>query len=301
MNQKAAMIALAVLTVIWSFNWVLMKGVLVYIDPFSFSALRCLLGAAVVFLVLYWRQESLRLPPWRWTLSIALLQTVGMMGLAQWALLAGGAGKVAMLVYVMPFWVIILACLFLGERPHFFQAIAIGLALFGVLFLLQPWQLSTDYMAMILSLLSGFCWAASAVVAKRFYRYYQVNLLTLTAWQMLLGGSVLSVIALLLPSSPIDWQLNLGLILLYNAVLATALAWALWLFILKRLPASIASLSTLLIPVLGVFFSWWILHEVPNNYDLLGMCLIILALCLQSIPKEHWQNWRSRYFVTKAE
>ena len=301
MNQKAAMIALAVLTVIWSFNWVLMKGVLVYIDPFSFSALRCLLGAAVVFLVLYWRQESLRLPPWRWTLSIALLQTVGMMGLAQWALLAGGAGKVAMLVYVMPFWVIILACLFLGERPHFFQAIAIGLALFGVLFLLQPWKLSTDYMAMILSLLSGFCWAASAVVAKRFYRYHQVNLLTLTAWQMLLGGSVLSVIALLLPSSPIDWQLNLGLILLYNAVLATALAWALWLFILKRLPASIASLSTLLIPVLGVFFSWWILHELPNNYDLLGMCLIILALCLQSIPKEHWQNWRSRYFVTKAE
>ena len=39
------------------------------------------------------RGKALKPTPFGYTLAIALLQTCGMVGLAQWALMSGGAGK----------------------------------------------------------------------------------------------------------------------------------------------------------------------------------------------------------------
>ena len=69
-------------------------------------------------------------------------------------------------------------------------------------------------------------------------------------------------------------------------ILATALAWSLWLFVLKNLPASIASLSTLAVPVCGVLFSWWLLGENPGAVEGSGIVLIVLALALVSRKKK---------------
>ncbi|WP_423826873.1 EamA family transporter, partial [Shigella sonnei] len=44
------------------------------------------------------------------------------------------------------------------------------------------------------------------------------------------------------PQREIDWQPTVFWALAYSAILATVLAWSLWLFVLKNLPASIASL-----------------------------------------------------------
>ncbi len=67
--------------------------------------------------------------------------------------------------------------------------------------------------------------------------------------KMLYAALVMSVVALLVPQREIDWQPTVFWALAYSAILATALAWSLWLFVLKNLPASIASLSTLAVPV----------------------------------------------------
>ena len=90
-------------------------------------------------------------------------------------------------------------------------------------------------------ILSGVSWGASAIVAKRLYaRHPRVDLLSLTSWQMLYAALVMSVVALLVPQREIDWQPTVFWALAYSAILATALAWSLWLFVLKNLPASIA-------------------------------------------------------------
>ncbi len=95
-----------------------------------------------------------------------------MVGLAQWALMSGGAGKVAILSYTMPFWVVVMAALFLGERMRRWQYIAIGVACMGLILVLQPWQL--DFTS-----LKAPCWrslrrelGAGAIVAKRMYTRY---------------------------------------------------------------------------------------------------------------------------------
>ncbi|WP_407324362.1 methylenetetrahydrofolate reductase [Klebsiella variicola] len=86
---------LALLTLIWSFSWIAMKQVTSYIGAFDFTALRCIFGAVVLWIVMLIRGKALKPTPFGYTLAIALLQTCGMVGLAQWALMSGGAGKVA--------------------------------------------------------------------------------------------------------------------------------------------------------------------------------------------------------------
>ena len=278
---------LILLTLIWSYSWIFMKQVTSYIGAFDFTALRCIFGTLLLFIVLLLRGRGLRPTPFKYTLAIALLQTCGMIGLAQWALMSGGAGKVAILTYTMPFWVVILAALFLGERLRRLQYAAIMIAAIGLLLVMQPWQLNfASLKSALLAILSGVSWGASAIVVKRMYaRHPRIDLLSLTAWQMLYAALVMSVVAWWVPQPVVDWQPIVFWALAYSAILATALAWSLWLFVLRNLPASIASLSTLAVPVCGVLFSWWLLGENPGPVEGGGIVLIVMALAIVSRKK----------------
>ncbi|MBU2673095.1 DMT family transporter [Hafnia paralvei] len=283
-TDPLAFVGLVLLTLIWSYSWIAMKQVTLYIGAFDFTALRCVFGAILLLVVLKLRGRGMKPTPFLYTLAIAVLQTCGMVGLAQWALISGGAGKVAILTYTMPFWVVIMAALFLGERMRRVQYLAIVVAAIGLCLVLQPWKLTGESLkSAVLAILSGISWGASAIVAKRLYqRYPKVDLLSLTTWQMVYGAIIMSVIAWLVPERPIVWDPYVYFALSYSAILATALAWTLWLFVLKNLPAGIAGLSTLAVPVCGVLFSWWLLGENPGSVEGSGIVLIVLALAVLS-------------------
>lgn len=125
-------------------------------------------------------------------------------------------------------------------------------------------------------------WAISAILAKRLRREVQLDLLSLTAWQMLFGALVLAAIALVVPSRPVEWTGYFFVILAFNAFLGTAAGWLIWLYILHRLPAGTASLSVLAIPVVGVLSSKLQLGEQPGAYEIGGMLLIGASLALLS-------------------
>lgn len=244
-SNPLAISGLVVLTLIWSYSWIFMKQVTSYIGAFDFTALRCIFGALVLFIVLLLRGRGMRPTPFKYTLAIALLQTCGMVGLAQWALVSGGAGKVAILSYTMPFWVVIFAALFLGERLATWAIfrdtdcrfrLIFGVAAVATRFLFDEKCHAGNPLRCELG--------ASAIVAKRLYaRHPRVDLLSLTSWQMLYAALVMSVVALLVPQREIDWQPTVFWALAYSAILATALAWSLWLFVLKNLPGQYCQLK----------------------------------------------------------
>ena len=127
-----AFVALFLLTLIWGYNWVVMKTAVQFASPFQFAALRTFLGALMLFLVLILTKRSLALKEFPTMLALGLLQTCGFTGLLIWALVSGGAGKTAVLSYTMPFWVMLFAWPMLGEK--FF-----GNTNFGEVGLLAPW------------------------------------------------------------------------------------------------------------------------------------------------------------------
>ena len=277
-----AFLALALLSLIWGYNWVFMKRVLDYVDPVDFTALRVLFGTLALFVVMAMRGVSFRLVAPRQTIVLGLLQCGAFSLLIQLAVVNGGAGKTAVLVYIMPFWLLPLAWLLLDERIRGFQWAAIGLGALGLFLVLEPWALQASLASNALAVLASIIWAISAVYAKRLRSKVRLNVLSLTAWQMLFGTIVVCAVALILPSRPIEVSAYFIGALAYNALLATGLAWLLWLFVLDRLPAGVAGLSSLGVPAVGVLSAWIELAEQPSAAEGAGMLLIAVALALLS-------------------
>lgn len=281
--------ALALLSLIWGYNWIVMKDALNYSPPFLFAGLRATVGAGVLLALMPLLGAPLRPPPLRQMLPLGLLQTTGFVGFTLWALAYGGAGKTAILVYTMPIWLILLAWPLLHERVHGLQWPALALVLGGIVLLLAPWSHHTGYVNALLALASALCWAASAILQKRMGNGRKIDLLNLTAWQMLLGGVVLLLIAWLSEPLQIRWTPRFIIDFVYNALPGNALAWLLWSYALQRLSAGIAGMGMLATPLIGVFAAWAQLGERPDRWESLGMLCIVIALALVS-----WQHLQPR-------
>ena len=276
--RRQALIALALMSLIWSFNWIVMKRALQYIGPLDFSALRTVFGTLLLFVLLAWRGEVLAPPPLRDTIAIGLAQTTAFQLLVQMSLVGGGAGKMALLAYTMPFWVIAFAWALLGERPTRRQWGLLGLAAAGLVLVIEPWHALGTVRSSALALAGGACWAIATVLTKRLFQREAVTPLRLTAWQSLFGALVVALIACLVPERTIEWSTELIGALAYNAVLGSAIAWALWLLVVERLPAGIAGVASLATPLLGVLLAWLLLDERPDLAEGIGIALIAAAL-----------------------
>jgi drug/metabolite transporter (DMT)-like permease len=266
------------MSLIWSFNWIVMKRVLHFIGPLDFCALRTAFGTVMLFALLLWRGESLAPTPWRDTILIGLAQTTAFQLLVQMSLVGGGAGKMALLAYTMPFWVIAFAWMLLGDRPRLRQWLLLALAGVGLVLVIEPWQRLGNLRSCVLALAGGACWGLATVLTKRLFQRARVTPLRLTAWQSLVGAVIVALIALPAAERDIDWSAELIAALVYNGVLGSAVAWALWLFVVERLPAAIAGIASLVTPLLGVLLAWAFLDERPDLAETVGITLIALAL-----------------------
>jgi drug/metabolite transporter (DMT)-like permease len=275
--------ALVLLSLVWGYSWIVAKVALGYSGPFAFAALRTALATACLFALLAALRRPLAPPPLKSTLALGLTQTALFLALSTWALAGAAAGKVAILVFTMPFWTLLMARHALGERVIGSQWIAIAFAFCGLVLILEPWSLKAALGAKALAVAAGAVWAASAVIARRIHADRRTDVLALTAWQMLLGVGPLAALALLAPERALDWQPAFVGALLFHGVITTALGWLLWLYILHHLPAGAASLNTLAIPVIAIVAGWLQLGERPTAFEAAGMGLVALALALLSL------------------
>ncbi len=276
-TRDLGILALVILGPVWGYGWVATKISLEYSDALTFAALRVPFSAALLFLAMIVLRKPLRPPPLGWTMLIGLLQTTPSVGLVITALHDAGAGKVSVITYTMPFWLLLLAWVFLGERLRGVQWLAVALAFSGLVLVVRPWELAGAASG-ILTLLGGLSWAAAALCVKLMQRAHTVDVLSLTTWQMVFGSVPLVIAALLTYSGGPEWTFTFWWGLAYTVVLANAVAWFLWLYALYALHAGMAGLGTLSIPIVGVFAAWIQLGEVPTLVEGIGMALIIGAL-----------------------
>ena len=277
-SSRGALLALGVTVLIWAYSWVVMKQAMAYAGPLDFAALRYLLGAGVLFVALLLSGKSLRPPPLLPTTLIGLFQTAAFQGLEQWALIGGGAGHVALLAYTMPFWAVLLAWWLLGDRPTVRHWLGLTLAAVGLLCIIEPWHTMGSLLSTALAIAGGATWAAGTVLSKRMFQHHSPELLNLTAWQMLIGALVLGMVALAVPQRTMVWNWPFIAALTYSVVLASSLAWWLWSIVLQRLSTTVASVSSLGVPVTSVLLAWLILSERPSAMELFGILLVLLGL-----------------------
>jgi drug/metabolite transporter (DMT)-like permease len=278
-SRHLGILALATIAPLWGYSWVVTKVALQYADPFTYAALITGLAAGCIFVLLAATRRPLRPPPFGWTVGIGVLQTASFNALATLALTVGGAGKVSVLAYTMPFWLLVLAWPVLGERLRGGQWPAVGLALTGLVLVVRPWDMG-GVVGGALACASGLAWAGGSLLIKMLQQRAPQDTLTLTAWQLAVGSLALAAMAVLTHGGWPAWTGSFIACLVYSVLLANAVCWSLWVFALRSLPAGAAGMGTLAVPVVGVIAAWIQLGEAPAAVEGFGMVLIIAGLAV---------------------
>jgi drug/metabolite transporter (DMT)-like permease len=138
-QERDAYVVMAGLSLIWGYNWVVIRVATLDGSPLLVATLRTAIGAASLLAVIAIRRQ-LRPTPFVPTLVLGLLQTAAFTLFQTVAVSLGGAGKVAVLAYTMPFWATLFAWPFLHERIDGIRWCALALAGVGLGFVAAPFN-----------------------------------------------------------------------------------------------------------------------------------------------------------------
>lgn len=191
------------------------------------------------------------------------------------ALRYASAGLVALLLYLYPVIVALLAVLLLHEPLTRVKGLALALALAGTALAVGP--LSGQAVGVLLGITSGVVYAIYIILGGDVMKHVSpVQSSAVIFTTAAAGNGALTLLAgPHLPSTGTGWWAIAGLV-----VMATLLPVAAFLGGLKRIgPTNAAMLSTLE-PVVTVLLATWLLHETLSPIALLGGGLILLAVVL---------------------
>ena len=280
--------ALCLIYLIWGMNWVVMKTANTFFPPITFVAYRFLFGALVLLSVWFWLHLPLpKKKYWPWIFLTGILQ----MGLnniaAQTSMLTLGAGMVSVLNYSMPVFAAVMAHFLLGERLNWRKGAGIVLAIAGMAVLMDV-HAGGDVTALCIGLLSAVFWGLASIFVK--LKLADVNPISLTTWQMVCASLSLLAYTAIVPQGEFVWNAESVLCLIYNGVLASALAFFLWSWILQHIEVSKASVAVLAVPVVGVVGGILCLGEPMTLHIFFGMLMIMAGIYIVVTNKRPSQS-----------
>lgn len=295
-ETRRAGIVMAVLALVWGYSWIIAKIGVSLAGPFTFAALQVACGVIALGTALFVMQRRVWRGPPRGAVIVGLMQTGVFVMLNTWALSRGDPGKVSILTFTMPFWVLLIAWPVLAERVRGMQWWAVGCALAGLTLVLEPWSLRAGALSKGLALGAGVAWGVGVVLTKRAQRDGTADALEFTFWQMAVGVVPLIAVAVLAAEpAPRSGPTLIGA-LLFSGVVSTAAGWFMWQYVLNRLSAGTTSLSSLAVPVIAMIASALQFGERLGTTELAGAALIIVALSLVS-----WDAARGSVAARAAE
>ncbi len=131
-------------------------------------------------------------------------------------------------------------------------------------------------------LIAAFCFAAGSVMTKFITR--KSDSVTVTGWQLAIGGAVLIVIGIIFGGTLALPSLKALMMLLYLAVLSS-LAFTLWAQLLKYNPVGKISVYCFLNPVFGIILSGIMLGENIFNIKT-AVSLLLVCLGIYTVNKK---------------
>lgn len=284
---RSTYVTMLLLTIGWGCNWPMIKMAVSGMSPHLFRAYCVLAGAIGMFAIARIGGLSLRVPQGQW----GSLCAAAFFNITVWNVTSAvavkhlPAGRSAVLAYTMPLWTVLLSWPILGEKLTRRRLLGVAFGMAGMLLLLGEHMVALRGapLGTLLILCAAVSWALGTLMLKR----YPVALppTVLTGWQMLVGGAPIVIATFWFEYDQIAPVYGATLVgLLYNLIVAAILCHWAWFKIVAATPASVASLGTLMIPVVGVFSSMLLLGEQPTWQEYAALLLVVAAVATVLVP-----------------
>ena len=274
-----ARLLVVLLAFAWGLNWIAAAVALREVSPWSLRVAGSGIGAATLFAAAILTGHKLRVPrgEFRHIMVAGFFNVAAFQILSGFAQLSGATTRAIIITYSMPIWAVVLSRFMLGERLNGVRAVAFGLCVAGLTILVWPLFTGGFPIFVFYSLGCALSWAFATVYIK--WAKVKIEPLANAAWQLVFGLVFIAAGSFAFEGYPHLWPINNDTILavLFVGVLGVGLAHFLWWSIVGRLPATTASLGSLMTPVVGVIASALLLGERLTAPDIVGFVLIFAA------------------------
>jgi drug/metabolite transporter (DMT)-like permease len=274
--MRKALPLVVILTLVWGTNWPLFPIAVREVSVWTFRAI-CLMSAGLLLLaVARIRGESLRVARAHWgTLFAAAMAYLVVWNVAStYSATLIPSGQAAILGFTMPLWGALMAWAFMDQRPGGRVLLALAFGGAGVLLLIVNGvdAYAKAPLGFALGLIAGLGWATGTLILKR--HLIAASPLVLTGWQLLVAALPIAVCAFWFGKGA--WFVPSAtsvLVITYIALVPMAIGNLAWFAIVGLLPANIAGLSAVMVPVVAMV-SGAIVHGEP-----LGTVQWVSMLC----------------------
>jgi drug/metabolite transporter (DMT)-like permease len=275
---------LASITLLWGLNWPVLKTAVGEIPVFTFRSICLVIGVVGMFGLCRLEGKPWRLP----RADVLPCFLVSMVTITGWnvastlGLLHMLPGRASILAFTMPLWAALMAVPMLKEKmtPTRIIGLVLGLAGMAMLILPDMAHLARDPLGPVYMILAAVMWALGTVGFK--LHRWSAPITTITAWQFVFG--VLPVIAgaLILDRgfSPASVSWHGWAATLYASFVCTVYCYWAWFRVVESYPATVATIGTLGIPVVGVWSSALFLGEPIGLSETAALALVLAALVL---------------------
>ena len=278
-KRRYAVLAFAVLVLFWGSAFSVVKVGLEYSPPVIFAGLRTLVGGLAILLVaIVWGGSPHLKRDWPIFLLLAAFNVVFFFGFQTLAILHLPSGTAAVLEYLQPMLVGLLAWMILGESLTLSKIVGLILGFLGIV-AVSAGSLFGNISAAGVAFGAGsaFSWALGTVLFKRYEA--RVSTTWAVAIPFVIGGMVLTLFGF----AREDWSEvsptgTLFASLSYVSLVEIALAWLIWFGLIRAGEASRVAVYVFFVPLVSIVIGAVFLDERPTLSLLIGAALIVTGI-----------------------
>ncbi|MEO5510020.1 MAG: drug/metabolite exporter YedA [Longimicrobiales bacterium] len=287
-TRTQLVLAFAAVYIIWGSTYLAIRFALETLPPFLMAGVRFVVAGLILYAVQRLRSGTRpTAAQWRATFIIGgLLITVGN-GAVVWSELRIPSGIAAIVVAVMPCWMVLLDWLWeRNDRPGWKTVVGLLLGFGGLALLIVPGIRgeagSLDIHGIGAVMVGSICWAVGSIYSKR------VSLptpqLLATGMEMLCGGALLVLLGLVMgEASHVSFAtmtMHSVLALAYLTVFGSLIAFSAYIWLLHRVSAAQVSTYAYVNPLVAVLLGWAMAHEALTPVMAAATAFIIAGVVL---------------------
>ena len=286
--------AFAAVYLVWGSTYLAIRFAVETLPPFLMAGARFVLAGAILLAWARFHEEAA--PPsrteWRTGLISGTLLLLGGNGGVAWAEQRVPSGVAALLVAVVPLWMVLLDWLRPGgRRPPVAVFLGVGLGLAGLALLVGPDAIrdgGTDTVGALVLVLASLSWAAGSLYIKWAPRAASGT--SASGTQMLAGGLVLLVAGVVAREpSRLDLAHASARSLLgfaYLVTIGSLIGFTAYLYLLAHTSAAKAATYAYVNPVVAVFLGWAIGHEAVTSRTIVAAAIILAGVAIITITRD---------------